>query len=112
MKLILASTSKFKSEILDKVGMKHSNMGGNYNEVLLDTNNVYEYVKELALGKAKNIDIKVENKFEALKEYSKKHKVNWAFVRDYDKNNCLYYCNTEYTDDMENENWNLIDKMF
>ena len=52
------------------------------------------------------------NKFEALKEYSKKHKVNWAFVRDYDKNNCLYYCNTEYTDDMENENWNLIDKMF
>ena len=41
MKLILASTSKFKSEILDKVGMKHSNMNGNYNEVSLDTNNVY-----------------------------------------------------------------------
>ena len=40
MKLILASTSKFKSEILDKVGMKHSNMNGNYNEVSLDTNNV------------------------------------------------------------------------
>ena len=67
---------------------------------------------ESATGESKNIDIKVENKFEALKEYSKKHKVNWAFVRDYDKNNCLYYCNTEYTDDMENENWNLIDKMF
>lgn len=61
MKLILASTSKFKSEILDKVGMKHSNMDGNYNEVLLDTNNVYEYVKELALGKAKSIDIKVND---------------------------------------------------
>ena len=67
---------------------------------------------ESVTGESKNIDIKVENKFEALKEYSKKHKVNWAFVRDYDKNNCLYYCNTEYTDDMENENWNLIDKMF
>ena len=67
---------------------------------------------ESATGESKNIDIKVENKFEALKEYSKKHDVNWAFVRDYDKNNCLYYCNTEYTDDMENENWNLIDKMF
>ena len=67
---------------------------------------------ESATGESKNIDIKVENKFESLKEYSKKHKVNWAFVRDYDKNNCLYYCNTEYTDDMENENWNLIDKMF
>lgn len=61
MKLILASTSKFKSEILDKVGMKHSNMGGNYNEVLLDTNNVYEYVKELALGKAKSIDSQVND---------------------------------------------------
>ena len=67
---------------------------------------------ESATGESKNIDIKVENKFEALKEYSKNQKVNWAFVRDYDKNNCLYYCNTEYTDDMENENWNLIDKMF
>jgi len=28
-------------------------------------------------GKSKNIDIKVENKFEALKEYSKKYNVNW-----------------------------------
>ena len=61
MKLILASTSKFKSEILDKVGMKHSNMDGNYNEVLLDTNNVYEYVKELALGKSKSIDNQVND---------------------------------------------------
>ncbi len=67
---------------------------------------------ESSSGESKNIDIKVENKFEALKEYSKKYKVNWAFVRDYDKNNCLYYCNTEYTDDMENDNWQLLDKMF
>ncbi len=67
---------------------------------------------ESATGQSKNIDIKVENKFEALKEYSKKNNINWAFVRDYDKNNNLYYCNTHYSDDMENENWNLIDKMF
>lgn len=67
---------------------------------------------ESATGESKNIDIKVENKFEALKEYSKNYKINWAFVRDYDKNNCLYYCNTEYIDDMENDSWNLIDKMF
>ena len=66
---------------------------------------------ESATGESKNIDIKVENKFEALKEYSKNHKVNWAFVRDYDKNHHLYYCNTEYTDDMENENWILLDEL-
>lgn len=67
---------------------------------------------ESTSGESKNIDIKVENKFEALKEYSKKYNVNWAFVRDYDKNDCLYYCNTEYTDDMENDNWKNIDKLF
>lgn len=66
---------------------------------------------ETVTGESKNIDIKVENKFGALKEYAKKYNIKWAFVRDYDKNNCLYYCNTEYTDDMENENWTLIDKM-
>lgn len=45
--------------------------------------------------------MKVENKFEALKDYSKKYNVKWAFVRDYDKNDFLYYCNTGYTEDME-----------
>lgn len=67
---------------------------------------------ENADGESKNIDIKVENKFEALKEYANKYNINWGFVRDYDKNESLYLCNTEYTEDMENENWNLIDKMF
>ncbi len=56
-----------------------------------------------------NIDIKVENKFEALKEYAKKYNVNWGFVRDYDKNDRLYLCNTEYTDEMENNNWVLLE---
>lgn len=63
-------------------------------------------------GESKNIDIKVENKFEALKEYANKYNVNWGFVRDYDKNESLYLCNTEYTEDMENENWKLLDKFF
>ena len=63
---------------------------------------------ENADGESKNIDIKVENKFEALKEYANKYNVNWGFVRDYDKNNSLYFCNTEYTEDMENENWKLL----
>ena len=67
---------------------------------------------ENAQGISKNIDIKVENKFEALKEYAKKYNVNWGFVRDYDKNEQLYFCNTEYTEDMENENWKLLNKIF
>ena len=67
---------------------------------------------ENADGESKNIDIKVENKFEALKEYAKKYNVNLGFVRDYDKNDSLYLCNTEYTEDMENDNWKLLDKIF
>lgn len=63
-------------------------------------------------GESKNIDIKVENKFEALKQYANKYNVNWGFVRDYDKNDSLYLCNTEYTEDMENENWILLSKIF
>lgn len=67
---------------------------------------------ENADGESKNIDIKVENKFEALKEYANKYNVNWDFVRDYDKNESLYLCNTEYTEDMENENWKLLKNFF
>lgn len=67
---------------------------------------------ENAEGESKNIDIKVENKFEALKEYANKYNVNWGFVRDYDKNESLYLCNTEYRENMENENWILLDKIF
>lgn len=67
---------------------------------------------ENASGDSKNIDIKVENKFEALKVYAKKYNVNWGFVRDYDKNEQLYLCNTEYTEDMENDNWILLKEIF
>ena len=67
---------------------------------------------ENADGESKNIDIKVENKFEALKEYAKSYNVKWGFVRDYDKNEQLYICNTEYTEDMENDNWMLLKNIF
>ena len=63
------------------------------------------------VGESKNIDIKVENKFEALKEYAKKYNVNWGFVRDYDKNDSLYFCNTDYTEDMEDDNWVLLNNI-
>ena len=67
---------------------------------------------ENADGESKNIDIKVENKFEALKEYANKYNVNWGFVRVYDKNESLYICNSEYTEDMENDNWMLLKNIF
>ena len=60
---------------------------------------------ENARGESKNIDIKVENKFAVLKQYAKKYDLKWGFVRDYDKNDSLYICNTEYTEDMGTENW-------
>lgn len=63
-------------------------------------------------GKSKNIDLKSENKFEALKQYAEKYNLCWGFIRDYDKNDSLYFCNTEYSEDMENENWKSIDKVF
>lgn len=66
---------------------------------------------ENAEGESKNIDIKVENKFAILKEYAEKHNLKWGFVRDYDKNDSLYFCNTEYTEDMSNENWLNIEKV-
>ena len=63
-------------------------------------------------GNSKNIDKQIENKFEALKRYSSEHNIKWAFVRDNEKNKKLYYCNTEYTDDMRTENWIKISKLF
>lgn len=58
MKLVLASTSKFKSAIMDKVKMSHINVASNFEEVSFNTN-AYDYVKELALGKANSVKDKV-----------------------------------------------------
>lgn len=54
MKLVLASTSKIKNEILNKVGMKHSNVKSTFEEVSNNKEDVYQYVKELAYGKVCN----------------------------------------------------------
>ena len=55
MKLVLASTSKFKNEILDKVGMKHNSIDSVFDENSIDKLDVYKYVKALALGKANSV---------------------------------------------------------
>ena len=54
MRLLLASTSKFKSDIFNKVHLKHTNIKTSYVEEEKRNENVYEYVMDLALGKAKN----------------------------------------------------------
>ena len=66
---------------------------------------------ENAEGESKNIDIKVENKFAVLKSYAEKYNLKWGFVRDYDKNDSLYFCNTEYTEDMSGDNWKNLDEI-
>ena len=55
MKLILTTTSKFKKEILDKVGIKHIQIDNNYEENIIDYVDVYDYVKKLSFGKASSI---------------------------------------------------------
>lgn len=61
-------------------------------------------------GQSKNIDIQIENKFEAFKYFANKHGYNFGFVRD--KNDELYFNNTEYVDDMNNENWVLLEELW
>ena len=60
MKLTLASTSKFKSEILDTVKLNHFLEKSNFEEVS-SNKNVYKYVMDLAFGKALSIKNKVDS---------------------------------------------------
>ena len=60
-------------------------------------------------GHTKNIDMKAEQKFEALKSYSERNNVKWAFVRDIDED--LFFCNTEYTEDMSGNNWKPLNQI-
>lgn len=60
MKLVLASTSKFKNEILNKVGLNHSQINSDFEELSSNKDNVYQYVKDLSYGKAKSIEDKVD----------------------------------------------------
>ncbi len=56
-----------------------------------------------ARGKDKNIDIHIENKYNAFKTYAKEYSLHWGFVRD--KDNQLYINNTEFAHDMADKHW-------
>ena len=61
-------------------------------------------------GKSKNIDVQVENKFKAFKSFATKYGYKFGFVRD--KNDKLYLNNTEYVDNMSDDNWMLLEEIF
>ena len=61
-------------------------------------------------GQSKNIDIQIENKFEAFKQFANKHGYKFGFVRD--KNDELYLNNTEYVEDMRDSSWVLLEEFF
>ncbi|MBS4770180.1 DEAD/DEAH box helicase family protein [Carnobacteriaceae bacterium zg-ZUI240] len=61
-------------------------------------------------GQSKNIDVQIENKFEAFKQFANKHNYNFGFVRD--KNDELYLNNTEYVEDMRDNSWKLLEEIF
>lgn len=61
-------------------------------------------------NKSKNIDIQVENKFEAFKNYAEKKCLKWGFVRD--KNERLKINNTVYTDSLNDDAWKPLKEVF
>lgn len=61
-------------------------------------------------GETKNIDLQAENKFNQLKRYATAHNLRWGFVRD--KHHQLKINNTEYTENMDNDNWKPISTAF
>lgn len=58
-------------------------------------------------GQNKNIDIQIENKFNAFKAYAGEKSLHWGFVRD--KDNRLYLNNTVFAKDMADEHWVAIE---
>lgn len=61
-------------------------------------------------GQLENIDEQIENKFYAFKDYAYRRKINWEFIRD--KDTRLYINNTNYTKEMNNENWKRLEDLF
>ncbi len=61
MKLTLASTSKFKSDIMNKAKLNHFLIESDFEEISSNFNDVYKYVEDIALGKAMSVLNKVDN---------------------------------------------------
>ena len=59
-------------------------------------------------GHSKNIDMQIENKFIAFKQYAEKYNLHWGFVRDIDEE--LFINNTEYVEDMSDDSWKPLEE--
>ena len=62
-------------------------------------------------GESQNIDAYAPNKFKSLKEYAKRRGVNWGFVRCYNDDELLFN-NTEWHEELSDEHWEPIEKVF
>lgn len=60
MKVTLASTSEYKNNLLDIVKFNHYQVDCDFEEKSSNRGDVYKYVKDLALGKAKSVEDKVD----------------------------------------------------
>ena len=60
MKLVLASTSKYKSNVLNQAGLKHFVVESDFDEDSVEKNDVYDYLKKLSYGKALSVVDKVK----------------------------------------------------
>ncbi|MBR2744444.1 MAG: DEAD/DEAH box helicase family protein [Clostridia bacterium] len=62
---------------------------------------------EDSYGNSKNIDIKVENKYQALKAYAERNHLKWGFIRDVD--DLIFISNgKEYVEDMKDKSWTNV----
>ena len=61
-------------------------------------------------GQSKNIDVQIENKFEAFKQFANRNNYKFGFIRD--RNDELYINNTEYVDNMNSDEWMLLEDVF
>lgn len=62
-------------------------------------------------GKAEDIDKASYLKFDALKDYGKKYNVHTAFVRYNPKNKRYMICLDKYSDDGDDGNWEIVEKV-
>lgn len=60
MKVTLASTSEYKNNLLDIVKFNHYQVDCDFEEKSSNRGDVYRYVKDLALGKARSVEDKVD----------------------------------------------------
>lgn len=84
-----------------------------YPDYIVKTKDGQEWLIETkggeASGHSKNIDVQVENKFRAFKQYAEKYKLHFGFVRD--MNEELFINNTEYHEDMSDDSWRPLSEL-